>query len=165
VVLSVLPLLALSACGLKLPTHPVVRQAADPCTVLGRARLARIAHARGTATSVPLAGFTRAQACRFRADSGAPVIILGTFDSMNLSFDKQVSLAQGRFTASDVHRVRVPGTQGAATMVASLNGARVPVLMTMHDGFVSMALTVARALGAGVRLDRAAMVALLRRSG
>ena len=50
-------------------------------------------------------------------------------------------------------------------MVAPLNGARVPVLMTIHDRFVSLALTVARAPGDGVRLNRAAMVALLRRSG
>jgi hypothetical protein len=164
VVLSLLPLLALSACGLKVPTHLTIRQTADPCAVLGRARLARIAHARGTATSVPLAGYTRARACRFRADAGTPVIILGTFDSMDLSFDQQVTQATDRFTASKVHRVRLRGAEDAATMVALLNGVRVPVLMTMHDRFVSLALTVSRVPGRGARLDREAMVALLRRS-
>jgi hypothetical protein len=163
VVLSLLPLLLalLSGCGLKLPTHPTIRQAVNPCTVLGPARLVRLAHSQGTITKVPIAGYPQAQACRFRSDAGSRTIILGIFDSVDLSFAHQVSQAEGRFSASDVRRVRIPGATGAATMVARLHGIEVPVLMAMRHRFVYLALAVAQAPGAGVRLNREAMASLL----
>jgi hypothetical protein len=162
--LSLSALLLLTACNLKVPGQTTIRQAANPCTTLGPARLTRLAHAQGTVSQTPIPAFPQAQACQFKAAAGRPVIILGIFDSVDQSFRQEVVSTKGRYTAGQVHSLRVPGADHAAMMVAQLSGVRVPVLMASHDHFIYLVLAVTQVPAAAPRLERATAAALLRAS-
>lgn len=145
-------------------TLPGVRQAANPCTALGQARLAHLAHARGTVIQKPSL-FTQAQACEFKAAKGVPVVILGTWDISHLSFDSEVSKLSGRFHATAVRQVKLRGTAGAATMRGTFDNVQMPVLAASHDGFMSVVIVATRVAARAPMLERATMLALVRATG
>jgi hypothetical protein len=157
----ILAVVLITGCHAKLPG---VRQAANPCTALGQARLAHLAHARGTVTQKPPM-FTQAQACEFKAANGTPIIILGTWDASHLSFESEVSKLGGRFHATAVHQVKLRGAAEAATMRGTFDDVQLPVLVASHDGFMSVAIVVTRVAARAPTLERATMVKLMHATG
>lgn len=155
----VLAVVLLSACQVKVPG---LRQSANPCTTLGRGKLAHLAHARGTVVQKPLTIFTQGQVCEFKANAGTPVLILGTFDAQHLSFDSEVAKLSDRYQASGTRQVKVPGATDAATMLATFSNARVPVLVAEHDGFISLAIVITKVPARAAGIERASMAALVR---
>jgi hypothetical protein len=157
----VLAVVLITGCQVKVPG---VRQAANPCTAVGQAQLAHLAHARGTITQKP-SMFAQAQACEFKAANGAPIIILGTSDISHLSFDSEVSKLSGRYHATAVRQVKLPGASQAATMRGTFDGVQVPVLVASHDGFMSLVIVLTRVAAKAPKLERATMVKLVHATG
>jgi hypothetical protein len=121
-----------------------VRQAANPCTALGQARLAHLARARGTVSQKPVSVFTQAQMCEFKAASGTPIIIVGTWDASHLSFASEVSKLSGKVNGTAVRQVKLRGTAEATTIRGTFQNVHLPVLAASHDGFMSVVIVVTR---------------------
>ncbi|MGA8247307.1 MAG: hypothetical protein WB797_10410 [Nocardioides sp.] len=161
-ILPILALVLVTGCHVKVPG---VRQAANPCHALGRARLAHLAHARGTVSQKPMAVFTQAQACEFKAAGGTPVIILGTWDASHLSFGSEVSKLEGQFHGTAVRQVKLPGAAQAASMRGTFDTVQLPVLLASHDGFISVVIVVTRVAARAPVLERNTMKALVHAAG
>jgi hypothetical protein len=157
-----LAVVLVTGCQVKVPG---VRQAANPCTALGQARLAHLAHARGTVSQKPVSVFTQAQMCEFKAASGTPIIIAGTWDASHLSFDSEVTKLSGKVNGTAVRQVKLPGTEQAATIRGTFQNIHLPVLVASHDGFMSVVIVVTRVPSRSPALERATMKALVHATG
>jgi hypothetical protein len=157
-----LAVVLVTGCQVKLPA---VRQAANPCTALGQARLAHLAHARGTVSQKPVSVFTQAQMCEFKAASGTPIIIVGTWDASHLSFASEVSKLSGKVNGTGVRQEKLRGTAQAATIRGTFQNTHLPVLVASQDGFMSLVIVVTRVPARAPALERATMVALVEATG
>jgi hypothetical protein len=157
-----LAVVLVAGCHAKLPG---VRQAANPCTALGQARLAHLARARGTVSQKPVSVFTQAQMCEFKAASGTPIIIVGTRDASHLSFASEVSKLSGKVNGTAVRQVKLRGTAEATTIRGTFQNVHLPVLAASHDGFMSVVIVVTRVPARAPALERATMVALVHATG
>jgi hypothetical protein len=109
--------------------------------------------------------FTQAQICEFKAASGTPIIIVGTWDASHLSFASEVSRLSGKVNGTAVRQVKLAGTAQAATIRGTFQNVHLPVLVASHDGFTSMVIVVTRMPARGPALERATMTALVHATG